>query len=378
MKNIVFFDLNIIGISRYPLQIANEINKLSDRVFFYFLYEEDPSSRLSEILIKLPKNSKVIKIKKPNYIYIKNLLVDINPISLLVMAQRIPDTAIISIANELNIDTYKFQHGLYIPFMKRSIGMFFSKIKKTFRYLKYSLVIAEAIKENKYKVLFDYIDIFIKGKKLSSKLLPYDKINAQKVFVYGEYWKDYHIQEFMYRKEQQITVGYPDLSQLDIIKKQFQENAVCYICQSLVEDGRLSRDIMLEFMNILSNNIGDKKLYLKLHPRSDISLYEIFKDNDNVVLTSDFPNCNKYIGHYSSLIAMSMYLTDSIFLWEFKNHNEYPFYFTENVKHFSSNDSELKDFLECEVSESNKNYIIDYFYCDNISPITKIADFLLK
>ena len=144
MKKIMFFDLNIIGIGRYPLQIANEINKENSEVYFYFLYEEDPDNKLEEIVAKLPKNSEVIKVEKPNYNYLKGLMQTIAPESFLVMAQRIPDNALVSIANELNIQTFKFQHGLYIPFMKRDISMFLSKVAKTLRYIQYALVVAQA------------------------------------------------------------------------------------------------------------------------------------------------------------------------------------------------------------------------------------------
>ena len=188
MKKVIFFDLNIVGIGRYPLQIANEMNKNDKDLFFYFLYEEDPNNKLQEVSDKLPTNSKLIKIKKPNYQYIKNLMQEISPDSFLVMAQRIPDSALVSVAKELGIKTFKFQHGLYIPFMKRDVKMFVSKIVKTIRYLQYSLVIAKATNFNKLQMLKEYINIFLRGKKITDTNLPLAKINADTVFVYGEYW----------------------------------------------------------------------------------------------------------------------------------------------------------------------------------------------
>jgi len=323
LKKIAFFDLNIIGIGRYPLQIANEMNINSKDIYFYFLYEEDPDYKLSEIQKKLPKNSKLIKIEKPNYNYIKFLMQKIEPDSFLVMAQRIPDSALVSVANELGIKTFKFQHGLYIPFMKRDIKLFISKIIKTIRYLQYSLVIAQATKFSKIEMIKEYINIFLKGKKITDTELPLKKINVDTVFVYGEYWKKYHREEFGYEYEQQIIVGYPDLMQLEQIRKKPQEDAICYICQTLVEDGRLSREDMEDFIDILSRTIGDRKLYIKLHPRSDMTLYNPLQKMKNVIFTkTDFPHCNKYIGHYSSMLAIAMYLTNEIFLWNFENHND--------------------------------------------------------
>jgi len=379
MKKIAFFDLNIIGIGRYPLKIAKEIEKENDNVEFYFLYEEDPDNKIDEIKEVLPIKSQLIRIKKPNYRYLKNLMQEINPDSFLVMAQRIPDSALVSVANDLGIKTFKFQHGLYIPFMKRNISMLVSKITKTVRYLRYSLVIAEAIKENKIRILKEYINIFLRGKKITHTNLPLNKINVNTVFVYGEYWKQYHNEEFGYSYEQQIIVGYPDLMQLEEIKQRKKEDAICYICQTLVEDGRLKREQMEEFINVISENIGDKKLYIKLHPRSDMTLYKLLQHRKNIIFVkTDFPHCSKYIGHYSSMLAIAMYLTDDIFLWKFENHNEYPFYLVQNSKYLSNN---LNDFLQFmninKKTVINQNDIEKYFMYSN-NPSNVISKYMMR
>ncbi len=378
MTKIMFFDLNIIGIGRYPLEIAKEIDKMEKGVFFYFLFEEDPDNKIDEIKKQLPQNSELIKIKNANYEYIKKIFLEIKPDSFLVMAQRIPDSALIAIANELNIRTFKFQHGLYIPYMKRNISMFFSKIIKTIRYMEYALVISIAVKKNRMEVIKNYLNIFIRGKKLVNTNLPLEKINAKTVFVYGEYWKKYHTDEFGYTYEQQIIVGYPDLIQLMEIKKKPQEDAICYICQTLVEDGRMPREQMEQFSKILAKNIGDKKLYIKLHPRSDVSLYQSFENMPNVTfLKTGFPCCTKYIGHYSSLLAMAMYLTNEVFLWKFKDHNEYPFYLVNNGKIFSDDENYLNLFIKNNTIDISFNEELkQYFYYDGISPIVKIANIL--
>ena len=362
MTKIMFFDLNILGIGRYPLQIANEINKDDTEVYFYFLYEEDPNCKLEEVRNKLPNNSKLIKIQKPNYEYIKSLMQELNPDSFLVMAQRIPDSALVSVANELGIKTFKFQHGLYIPFMKKDLKVYISKIIKTFRYFQYALVIARATKFSRLTILKEYINIFLKGKKITNTTLPIEKINVDTVFVYGEYWKQYHTEEFGYKYKDQVIVGYPDLTQLENIKKKPKEEAVCYICQTLVEDSRMDREQMENFINVLSMSIGDKKLYIKLHPRSDMTLYEPLQNRKNILFTkTDFPHCSKYIGHYSSMLALSMYLTNEVFLWKFENHNEYPFYLVENAKILSSSPEKVKEFIKS-ISNSKKLNKIENFF----------------
>jgi len=379
MKNIMFFDLNLVGIARYPLQIAHMINTKEDNITFYFLYEEDPSNQYAEIKQLLPSNSKLIKIKNVDYKYIKDLMQKINPHSLLVMAQRIPDNALIAIAHELKISTFKFQHGLYIPFMKKDLKIILYKITKLLRYFQYAIVVAKATKKSKLLILKEYISIFLRGKNICSTKLPLPLINAHTAFVYGQYWKEYHLNEFGYAYNQQIIVGYPDLMQLNEIQKEEQEDAICYICQTLVEDDRLPREEMLKFIHLLKNSIGKQTLYLKLHPRSDLSLYKVFENSTNIKMVKKFPNCKKYIGHYSSVLALSMYLTERIFLWKFNNHNEYPFYLVENAEILSDSEKELKIFLEDEkIQITQQHDIQNYFYYDGIDPILKISKELLN
>ena len=373
MKKIVFFDLNIVGIKRYPLEIANCINSLNTDYYFYFLYEEDPEGLYETVLNRLPVNSELINIKYPTYYFIKNLLEKISPESLLVMAQRIPDSAIVSIANQLNVRTYMFQHGLYVPFMKKNNKMFVKKIKKTIRYFLYLSVISKTTSSNYFKIFLIYYKIFIKGFKMPDFNLDLSKINVKKVFVYGAYWKKYHLNEYGYDLNNQLIVGTPDLLKLSELVDKKTENAICYICQTLVEDDRLTRKSMVDFLNILSNCIKEQKLYIKLHIRSDISLYENLSKKSNVILLKDtFPKCNKYIGHYSSMLALSMKITKNIFLWKFENHNDYPFYFSENCMIQSNNIKDLLFFINQKEIAENDNKIDDFFHYDR-NPINKIV-----
>ena len=382
MKNIVFFDLNIVGVARYPLNIANEINNVlgNEKAFFYFLYEEDPSNKLNDVTKMLPHNSQLIKIKKVEYNELRKLFQEINPKCLLVMAQRIPDSVLIALANELGIQTFKFQHGLYIPFMKRKAKMFFKKIKKTYRFLLYTIVLAKTIKHPIFSVVKKYFNIFIRGARITDYSLPLSKINANKVFVYGESWKEYHKDEFGYSKTQQIIVGYPDLINLPETKSTPKIDGVGYICQTLVEDGRMAREQMIEFIKVLAKSIGNSKLYVILHPRSDMSIYQVLKDKDNVhFVKKDFPHCSKYIGHYSSLLAKAAYLTNDILLWKFNNHNEYPQYIINFAQCITADNKQLKEFIDSKNSTYIKNDTLEnYFFYDQENTYKKIASKLLN
>jgi len=377
-KRFLFFELNLVGIARYPLQIVNKINTENRTNQFYFLYVEDPGGKIKEVNRLIPENSKLIKVEHSSFKSLRKLLLKLDPDILVVMAQRIPDSALVSVANKIGIKTIMLQHGLYIPFMKKDNSIFISKIYKVFRYLQYSIVVARAIDQNPFKVCWAYFNILTKGKKITQYDLPLNEINTSKVLVYGDYWKRYHQSEFGYSLEQQIIVGYPDLDQLNAIKQHPQEDAVCYICQTLVEDDRLPRVDMDRFINILSENIGNKKLYIKLHPRSNLAIYKPLMSRKNIIfLDKEFPYCEKYIGHYSSLLAMGMHLTNKIFLWKFENHNEYPDYLINNVCKFSSNKQDLDKFLDLDNCTEAGRCIDEYFFYDGVDSIKKIIKNIL-
>ena len=53
--------------------------------------------------------------------------------------------------------------------------------------------------------------------------------------------------KYGYNIKNLIYIGNPDLMLLKEVDINKQENSVCYICQSLVEDGRLEKNIYQDF-----------------------------------------------------------------------------------------------------------------------------------
>jgi len=74
--------------------------------------------------------------------------------------------------------------------------------------------------------------------------------------------------------------------------------------------------MLVLFLSKLSS-LDVENIYIKLHPRSDLSLYK----SDRFVLLPDvIPHVDTYIGHYSSLLALTSNLNAQQYLFEFKNH----------------------------------------------------------
>lgn len=321
--NIAFFEVRLFGLTRYATWLANEISELNSDAKFYFFYEQQDLQDVSAVLEKMPKNSEIIKVESISSDNIMKLLESYNLDKLIVMAQRIPDSAIVSAAKKLGIETYMYQHGLYVPFMKREANLFLNNIIKSVRYAQYAFAVAGLIGVSKIKILISYIKIFIFGKNIMQLNLPVNKINTDWVLVYGEFWKKYHQDNYGYTQEQQIVVGAPDFADMPAVADaaHIEKRSVCYIAQSLVEDGRLNRAIMEKFLHDLSEIVerNNLKLSIKLHPRSDLSLYEHFSSSVEMS-KADFPIANTYIGHYSSIIAKSTFYSNNILLVDFPEH----------------------------------------------------------
>lgn len=126
----------------------------------------------------------------------------------------------------------------------------------------------------------------------------------------------------------------------------------------MVEDGRFVLSEYKKFLDLMNNVIAkNTKLYIKLHPRSKLEFYNTFKENKNVVLTHDLPICKYYIGHYTGLLVTIKQITDNILIWKFPDHH-IPDYFLKFGSLITSNEPDLKNFIEGKVSHENSHLYI--------------------
>lgn len=354
---IVFYDINLLNQKKYIGEIIDYFisDKNNNIIIFYDEFDEKGFNYFKD------KNCQVLKNSAITYVGIKKNLLNMTPDIFIVNAQRLSDTAYVTVAKSLNIKTLMIQHGMYIPFMKREKFYLVKKVFKTIKYFMYSQVIATTLGLNRLNVFNNFYTTFVKGKIYKEAIIYTEKINVDFVLVYGEYWKQYHHDIFGYNLDQQYILGYHELNKVDDIKQKiYEKNAVCYIAQTLVEDGRLNKDEMIKFISILSKIAIIKKVYIKLHPRSDKTLYN---DKNFILLEQEIPNTEYYLGHYSSLLALVGHLDGKVILYEFEDH-EIPYYFKEFSELADSFDeltillnrtNEIKD-------NSSKNEIIDKYF----------------
>jgi len=380
-KYFYFYDLNEVLIDRYPAKIASYIQQEIKTNNFIFIFSEDYSYSHPK---RIPDGSKAFYFKELTSGDLKSLVVKYPPNSLTTIAQRIPDMWMQTYFNHLSVPTFIVQHGLWSDKLERVplIPLIYGKFAKFINYIKNVYSICHLNNIPFLPTVFDLYK-FLLREDISipeTKYLDNNKIRASKAFVFDESWDDYYIKKYGYCKENLIYIGNPDLQLLKNKNVAVREDAVCYLCQSLVEDGRYTLKEYTKFLNILNATVARrKKLFIKLHPRSKKEFYQVFAENSNVVLTDELPICEYYIAHYTGLLATVKYVSKNILIWKLSDHH-IPEYFCQFGSVVTSSIDDLSSFID----KDNKGYSSikksneENTYFDFQDPIQIIAENIIK
>lgn len=345
---ILFYDLNLVLIDRYPRKIAEQLSAINSELSFVFVYSENTKIKVHN---RLPNNSQMVYMPYINEKTLSNLFLSEEIRVVVTCAQRLSDMLFIAISRRHNIPSFTVQHGIWSSSINRLpwFRVFFTKLNKFIFYINRALELASIIGVNRYFFLRDAYNFFYldKSQLTNFECLNSDYLRADMVLAFDESWIDYYVGKFGYKEEQIFFIGNPDFLLLSN-PLECEANSVGYICQSLVEDGRLDRNTFIRFLHDLQIMLNSEViLYIKLHPRSDESLYRNFFNLKNVRIIKEFPLCNRYIGHYSSLLAVTDKVGRKNLLWKLEGH-----YIPENFLRYGSKVSsdliDLKFFLNCE------------------------------
>ena len=387
---IFFYENRSASFLRYPLWIAE---KLKHKGHFQFIFtcnetiEEEHKIKLCEALIDVQFH----ETKLPLVSTLKKLIKDCSPDLIIVFAHRIPDIALITAAKILGVKTAYYQHGLYVPFMKRNLSLFFSNAYKTLKYLLLSFLLGRHLKIGYLGGFYAFFKLLIKGENIHRTSLPVSETTADLCLVYGEYWRKYHSSEYGYKLDNSVKiVGTPDLVDINLLEDKDplkKSNEICYVAQTLVEDGRLKRENMQVFLRNLSEICRQKSIHLviKLHPRSDRSLYVNLDCQKRLV--EEFPDSPLYIGHYSSMLIRGLNCTNKFLLYNFYGHS-IPDYLKdmsssiieEDQLDVLSNALDILISLEPNKEEFNKKrtQLNHFFHANSTDPFTRTSDEILK
>ena len=292
---------------------------------------------------------------------------------------------LLSLFNHLKIKTNIVQHGLWSDKLERIslFSLLIQKFSKFLNYISYTKKISKLNNLPFLPILKDLYEFLLKENKtiIETRYLDTEKIRAKRVFAFDDSWEEYYSLKYGYNKKQLIYIGNPDLLLLKNIDISKKETSICYLCQSLVEDGRLDKDKYINFITKMVSFLPpSQKLYIKLHPRSRMDNYLSIKENKNVIFTNDLPLCDFYIGHYTGLLATVKHISNNILIWLFSDHHT-PEYFKKFGSTITFNYEELNNFMNGKIECKNDQYNLTEISNNNFKnfdPINKIAHNLIE
>ena len=314
-------------IAKNLLPIAREIAKIKQNAQFIFVsieilsHADSEKENTSIKQLKELTNSKfhVLKSFKPTAI--NKYLLEQKPEALILDAYRIYDMLWILIAKSLGIRVYGFQHGFEVDNVYYKPHIIVNKLKKSLRVLTALYYLSKLMQKDFLLLVSQFSKYFFEGKKLQNSYFNKNVLQPNHVFIYSEYYRDFWQNKFGLNPLTMTVIGPPDLMMLNEIRKRPKIKGCCYLTQTLVEDGRMTKydfnSMLIKYMDIANNF---EKFILKIHPRGDKDLYTEFAKLKNVELTRDFPNCDCYITHYSSTAFVAYHISHKILLHELEGH----------------------------------------------------------
>lgn len=337
--DILFFERPLVDLRKFAFKITKELKKI------------DSSIQCGAIALELPTE------KDPNeidYFFYRRDVHDIDAffretgIKLIVLTQnRVPDLEIILHAKKLGIKTVMVQEG--IMFDGTNINdLSTSSVLGMFKYIPKVLEYTNIMRRMCRYASCSFTGLIAKMVKeridLTTSIAKYfdQNLACDYVFTMGEFWDDYYVNRKGYSKEQIKLVGDHDLD--GFIPSETSEEALCYIANTLVEDGTISAQKFDGFVRALAEAVDKHtKIYMKLHPRSDKSLYSPLMDHNVEFIDKPgyIPSVNLYIGHRSALLGKALYESDNLIIWRFPE--EKVCFYEEYATAVCMNAEELRD-----------------------------------
>lgn len=305
---LAIFDMSAVNVERYNSEF------LKKHIDEYTAYVDDPDccAELTDL------NATLFCTAGWSIQRLINSFKERNISTLMISGQRPADFRVIIAANTLHIPVVYKMHGLYVEGVKRNMSFYLLSIKKVFRTVRYLINIGRFT--NSIKIPFGILLSFVAG--VSRKFwMTSDLLQVDHGLIWSQYWQAWHEKNwFMSPKRGWDITGNPDT--LKFTKVQLNTNNVCYIYQTLVEDGRITRRAMESFYDNLSALACNKnfKVNIKWHARGNPLIRESL-ESKGFIVHDNFPLTKLYIGHFSSLLGMVPIVGGKIIVYELSGHD---------------------------------------------------------
>ncbi len=323
----LFFDASFTMLAKNHYPIAKYFSEKKENFESIFLSVEISSNLNAKVEEKSLEtlngftNSQLLKCPNFNSSKISKILEKYSPDFVIIGAYRIYDQLLCALCKIRGIKVYNFQHGFEVNSVNYTVGGSLAKIKKSFKLLRTSYDLGGIISVNRFLFLRDYVSYILMGKNQLHSGLRNTKLHPFHSFVYSDWYKEFWNNKFGLDQSAMSLITPPDFLLIESVKKEPVIDGVCYITQTLVEDGRMTEKAFLQLLQDYKE-IARKvnKFVIKLHPRAKVEYYDVFEEMDNVVIQREFPNSKVYLTHYSSMIFAASYLSKNLILHELEGH----------------------------------------------------------
>lgn len=269
-----------------------------------------------------------------------------------------------------NVKGVSIQHGIYSDKLVRvNLFKFFNATwKRIFSYIISIFYYPFLTFFQKITLILQVKQVYYKNKFPLKKSSVIKLINLpENVFIFEKKWEKYYMDNY-YLVKPNFTIIPPIDDELKNNPQILPKSSVVIIIQSMVEDGRYSRTEYLRELNIILQSISnDKHIYFKMHPRSDMSLYQNL--SKKVIFKKDFVLASHVVSSYSSLMKTYSEMGSLVFKWNFNNHHV-PSVFA-NYSHSEGREKKLKSFLKIsnDLKVTKNNISISKIYSEKFLKI---------
>lgn len=369
--DLLIVDYKSSGFKRYALSICKLLKGQNPRIKISVGYVEE------DVEIKSPYIDSCIHLAEYDF-DANRIISEWHPKSILLFAHRFLEYMFTIEAHKADIMVFNFQHGFYMDSTVISSLSFNNLImvfrKKWINFRIYLRCLFNICNKSRFVFAQRLID-FIKFKSIYKVMNNAygESCNADISFIFGNYWKEFYIKQYLESHTEFVVMGYPELEGECVnVPHGYFENEnlpiVCYLAQTSVEDGILKRTDFDAFLSSLQQSLDKINLIIKMHPRSDKELYSSllsppYAKHVRIWAEKEFPLTHAYIGHESTVVARALTLTNRVMVYRLKKDRISPFEkFTEYVSAANDEFNDIfKRMIESKLSLKNQD-LDDFVY----------------
>lgn len=243
--NIYLYEVHHQNFNRYVYEIVNRLIKSHAKIHIFLIKDVFINGPI-KVNLNWQSQVSIITTEKLKKHTILN-----PPYAFICFGYRIPDLYWTYYFKSIGAKTFQVQHGLYTNFFPNSIFGYLSSFRRKVKYLYYFILIA-IVSDFRLRNLSSILRKDFIFRDFEAEIN--ENLMSDHIFVWGEYWIKWYKQRLFYKSEK---TKFSICGSFDALLLRNKNNQICdddsiaYICQTLVEDGRMTKKMFNAFLKNL-------------------------------------------------------------------------------------------------------------------------------